>query len=257
MTSTSVPSSNHLLFDIPVSNNGGRARIIVYKKGIPESDCSVVSPAELGGFKSKEYLAINPQGKVPALKCQSTGLCLAESDTVCRYLLTAYAHVGPSFQPDNPLSNKIARFHDMYLTTIQSCLYRAAPPFGSFGIRKDALREYCKQLYFIAELIDATGPYLCGKNISLADATVFPSIVFASFMFPKFEEGIMEQQAIPPMIQEWYQRMIDTDAAFQKVYEEVSVLHTGRMFCESLDLIDYHSFYTDDKDDWRAEHMGG
>jgi glutathione S-transferase len=79
---------------------------------------------ELGGFKSDEYLAINPQGKVPALKCESTGLCIAESDTVARYLMSTYASEGPSFQPDNPISNMIARFHDIYLTSIQMCLYK-------------------------------------------------------------------------------------------------------------------------------------
>ena len=88
-----------------------------------------LSPAELGGFKSEEYLAINPQGKVPALKCASTGLFLAESDTVARYLMSTYANQGPSFQPDNPKSNMIARFHDMYLSTIQMCLYKVRPCF--------------------------------------------------------------------------------------------------------------------------------
>lgn len=220
-TGITAASSKHVLFDIPVSNNGGRARIILYKKGVPESECCIMSPADIGGFNCEGYLAISPQGKVPSLKCQDSGLCLAESDTVCRYLLSHYAYLGPSFQPDNPLSNEIARFHDMYLTTIQSCLYRAVPPFGSFGDRKEAIQEYSRQLYVIAKLMQEDGPYLCGKVVSLADATVFPSIVFASFMLPKFEHGLVEQP-IPTKIEEWYQRMIDTDSAFRQVYEEVS-----------------------------------
>lgn len=191
-----------------------------YKKEIPESECSIVSPSELGGFKSEEYLKINPQGKVPSLKCQTTGEAFAESDTVCRYLMDTYSHLGPSFQPTNPLSNEIARFHDMYLTTIQSCLYRAAPPFGSFGTRKDALKEYSKQLYVIADLMVDDATYMCGDEVSLADATVFPSIVFATFMFPKFDFGA-ETDPIPQKIQFWFQRMMDTDSAFQKVYNEV------------------------------------
>ncbi|KAG7350436.1 protein kinase C inhibitor [Nitzschia inconspicua] len=217
---SALSTSKHVLFDTPVSNNGGKARIILYKKGIPEEECCVMSPAELGGFKSEDYLAISPQGKVPALKCQETGLCLAESDTVCRYLLSKYSYLGPSFQPDNARSNEIARFHDMYLTTIQSCLYRAVPPFGGFGDRMEALQEYSRQLYVISKLMDEDGPYLCGKDVSLADAAVFPSIVFASFMYPKFEHGIVGKP-IPKNIEEWYQRMIDTDSAFQRVHEEI------------------------------------
>ena len=224
-----------------------------YKKEIPESECAVVSPMELGGFKSEGYLAINPQGKVPSLKVQATGQSIAESDTVCRYLLSTYSHLGPSFQPDNPLSNEIARFHDMYLTTIQACLYKAGPPFGTFGTRKDALQEYSRQLYLVSKLMDDTGPYMCGNEVSLADATVFPSIVFATVMFPKFEFGA-ERQPIPKNIEDWFQRMIDSDSAFQKVYNEVSgnnatrfcnaskqcdreILHCAVLCCTSLETI--------------------
>jgi len=223
-TGSMKSTAKNLLFDLPVSNNGGRARIILYKKEIPESECTVVTPMDVGGFRSEEYLAVNPQGKVPSLKCQTTGQSFAESDTVCRYLLSTYSDLGPSFQPENPLSNEIARFHDMYLTTIQTCLYRAGPPFGSFGTRKDALKEYSRQLYVISDLMNDQGPYMCGDEVSLADATVFPSVVFASFMFPKFEfqEGSSQQQPIPKKIEDWFQRMIDTDSAFQKVYNEVS-----------------------------------
>jgi len=225
-----APSAKNLLFDVPVSNNGGRARIILYKKEIAESECTIVTPMDVGGLRSEEYRAINPQGKMPALHSQTTGLSLAESDTICRYLLSEYSSLEPSFQPDNPLSNEIARFHDMYLTTIQTCLYKPGPPFGSMGSRKDALKEYSKQLYIIANLMvdddDDEGPYMCGKEVSLADATVFPSIVFASYMFPKFEfqekeNSQQRQPPIPKKIEEWYQRMIDTDSAFQKVYNEM------------------------------------
>ena len=192
-----------------------------YKKGISESECTVVSPTDVGGFRSEEYLAISPQGKVPSLKCQTTGRSFAESDTICRYLLSTYPDLGPSFQPENPYSNEIARFHDMYLTTIQRCLYSAAPPFGSFGTRKDALKEYSRQLYIIADLMDKEGPYMIGNEVSLADATVFPSIVFATCMFPKFEfDG--HREPIPKKIEEWFQRMIDTESAFKKVHDEVS-----------------------------------
>jgi len=228
-TSDIASTAKNLLFDIPVSNNGGLARIILYKKEIPESECTIVTPMELGGFKSEKYLAINPQGKVPSLKCQTDGRSFAESDTVCRYLISTYSDLGPSFQPDNPLSNEIARFHDMYLTTVQTCLYKAGPPFGIYGSRKDALKEYSKQLYVIAELMGDEGLYMCGDEVSLADATVFPSIVFASFMYPKFDtEGLFEgKPPIPKKIEDWYQRMIDTDSAFKKVYDEISGALSG------------------------------
>mmetsp|Transcript_107966 Transcript_107966/g.220429 ORF Transcript_107966/g.220429 Transcript_107966/m.220429 type:complete len:372 (+) Transcript_107966:172-1287(+) len=223
-------TAKHLLFDVPISNNGGRVRIILYKKEIPESECTVVTPMELGGFKSEKYLAINPQGKVPSLKRQTDGLSFAESDTVCRYLMSTYSDFGPSFQPDNPLSNEIARFHDMYVTTIQTWMYMPPPPFGSYGSRKDAMKEFSKQLYIISHLMDDKGSYMCGNEISLADATVFPTIVFAVCALPKFDtKGLFEEgkSPIPKKIEDWYQRMIDTDSAFKKVYDEISGALSG------------------------------
>ena len=90
----SVPT----LYDVPVSNNGARCRIIIYKKvaplpelnhihlqnipsrkpssptspdprrpspttkqGLTEQDITIAPPSFLGGLKSPEYLALNPQ----------------------------------------------------------------------------------------------------------------------------------------------------------------------------------------------------
>ena len=41
------------LFDLPVSNNGARVRMILYYKGL-EGEVDVVSPMELGGLKAEE-----------------------------------------------------------------------------------------------------------------------------------------------------------------------------------------------------------
>ena len=181
---------------------------------------TVSSPSEIGGLKSDEYLKINPQSKVPALKNQITGLCIAESDTVSRYLLSEYAHVGPSFDPNNPVANMIARIHDVYLSPIQTCLYKPGPPFGIYGTRKDALAEYSRQLGIIANnyMVDG-GSYLCGNEVTIADATLFPSMVFASRFFPKFDSGL--DQPIPSKIEAWFQSLIENDPAFKKVYDEV------------------------------------
>jgi glutathione S-transferase len=180
---------------------------------------TIMSPAEIGGIKSNEYRAINPQEKVPALKCTTTGLCIAESDTIARYLLSEYAHIGPSFHPNNPIANMMARLHDVYLSPIQTCLYKPGPPFGALGTRKDALTEYSRQLGIIANYMVNDGPYLCGDFVSIADATLFPSIVFASHFFPKFDSGL--EQPIPAKIEAWFQGLIANDSAFSRVYDEV------------------------------------
>eukprot|EP00527_Entomoneis_sp_CCMP2396_P004473 CAMPEP_0198146472 /NCGR_PEP_ID=MMETSP1443-20131203/29598_1 /TAXON_ID=186043 /ORGANISM="Entomoneis sp., Strain CCMP2396" /LENGTH=345 /DNA_ID=CAMNT_0043810455 /DNA_START=252 /DNA_END=1289 /DNA_ORIENTATION=+ len=205
---------------MPVSNNGARCRLIMYKKGLTENDVGIVYPSELGGLKAEEYLKVNPQGKMPSMVCSENGLKLAESDTIARYIMSKYASVGPSFQPDNPKSNLISRLHDMYLTSIQGCMYKAQGNFGPFGTRKDAIAEYVKQLKVIEDLIDPNdgGMYLCGSEVSLADATLFPSCVFANFMLPKFDVN----PPLPPKMTQWFIDLREKDPAFIKVYDEIT-----------------------------------
>jgi len=217
---TMSTSSKHTLYDLPVSNNGARCRLILYKKKIPSEDVAIVSPATLGGLKSDEYLALNPQGKMPLLTSQD-GINLPESDTICRYLMSTYADKGPSFLPDDPTSNLIARIHDMYITTIQGCLYKPSPPFGIYGTRQDALKELQKQLQVIEDLVsgERDGYYLCGADCSLADVTLFPTMVFIKEMLPKFEPYAND---LPPKLSKWFDDVKANDADFMKVHDEVN-----------------------------------
>lgn len=230
--SATIPK--HTLYDVPVSNNGARCRIILYKKGIPESEVKIISPMELGGLKSPEYLALNPQGKMPLLTISASSdnndgiSSIPESDTIARFLLSEYADNGPSFLPNNVKSNLIARLHDMYLTTIQGCMYKATPPFGPFSTRKDALLEYCKQLRVIDDLLgeEGTSTYLCGDEVSLADATLFPSLVFATYILPKFVISSNKEEqdslTVPTKLNSWYHNIISNDDVFSRVHNEIT-----------------------------------
>lgn len=172
----------------------------------------------MGGLNSDEYLAMNPEGKMPTLKVNESGESIPESDTICRYLLSKYATSSPSFQLENYKSNLIARLHDVYLSPIQGCMYKASPPFASFGTRKKALAEFQRQMQIIDNLIEDGGMYLCGEEVSLADATLFPTMVFAKYMLPKFDV----EEPLPSKINKWFNSMIESDPDFRKVYDEVS-----------------------------------
>lgn len=211
-------SAKSTLYDLPVSNNGARCRIILYKKEIPDEEVTIASPMDLGGLKTPEYLALNPQGKMPLLSIKD-GMSIPESDTICRYLMNTYADKGPDFLPNDPRSNLISRIHDMYITTIQGALYKATPPFGIYGTRSDAFNELKKQLKVIDDLIenDKDGIYLCGNEVSLADASLFPTMVFIAEMLPKF--GI--DDGVPSKLTNWFREVREKDADFAKVYGEV------------------------------------
>ena len=56
-----------------------QVRIIIYKKGL-EDVISIKTPAAFGGLKSPEYLALNPQGKMPTLIFPAGGDPIPESE---------------------------------------------------------------------------------------------------------------------------------------------------------------------------------
>ena len=219
-----LSDSDHILFDLPVSNNGARVRAVIYHKQLSQQQVEIVSPMKLGGLKSAEYMAVSPQGLMPAMLIQKeheSGMKhLSESDTIARYLLAEYSNVGPSFQPDNPRSNQICRWHDVYLTTIQGCLYKPASrfPIGDYADRKSAITAFKKNLNIIEGFMSDEGMYLCGNEVSLADASLFPTCIFANYMLPKFDDS---QPPLPPKLAAWFENVRNNDPVFSKIYDEI------------------------------------
>lgn len=219
------------LYDVPVSNNGARARMVLLYKLVPESEVAVVSPAELGGLKSEAYLAANPQGKMPLLTL-GTGESIPESDTIARYLCARFAERGPALQPAEPLaaarSDRICRLHDIYLAPVQTAMYKVAgsggsqafPPFGGFGSRAAALDELVRQLRVLETYADEGGPYLLGAEPTLADCTVWPSAVFWAHMLPKF--GLEVLALFGPRLEAWMGQMARADAVGARVHAEIT-----------------------------------
>jgi diadenosine tetraphosphate (Ap4A) HIT family hydrolase/glutathione S-transferase len=254
-TSDSIVASesDHVLYDVPVSNNGARCRIILYKKNISRDMVDIVSPASIGGLKSDAYLKLSPLGLMPCLVIHRNARdggadsptddlsCLVESDTIARYLLSEYSASGPSFMPDDPRSNQICRWHDMYLSTIQGCLYKPSSrlPIGDYPDRKSAINAYRRNLDIIEGFVSrsydcegeddngttssSTPAYLCGRGeVSLADATLFPSCVFASYMLPKFDaDATRPIPPLPPRLTRWFDDLRHNDEVFSKVYDEI------------------------------------
>jgi len=205
------------LFDIPVSNNGARCRMVLYYKAVSEQEVAISSPMDLGGLRSDVYLDLNPQGKMPLLTLAG-GEPIPESDTIARFLCARFAGQGPDLMPRDPVNaakvDRICRLHDIYLGAVQPAMYKAAgsggvatfPPFGSFASRRDALAELARQLEVLESYADATGPYLCGPEPTLADCTVWPTALFWQHMLPKFEE--FEGKAIfGPRLERWASHM--------------------------------------------------
>ncbi|CAM9285717.1 unnamed protein product [Discosporangium mesarthrocarpum] len=221
MTSAARPK----IFDMPVSNNGARCRFIIYEKGL-ENDIDIVSPMDIGGLKSEQYLALNPHGKMPMLVTE-TGESIPESDTIARYLMDRFEGKGCSFIPSTLESRMkseiICRLHDTYITTIQQgCMYKAVPPFGIHSSRVAALADLEAQLKTMESLASESGPFLAGEELSLADASVLPTMSFICFMMPKF--GKEESSFLGPRLQAWWKHMCQHKVGGRIVEEITSPL---------------------------------
>lgn len=224
------------LYDMPVSNHGARVRMLLYKLGL-ENDVKVTSPMEIGGLRSEEFLALNPQGKMPLL-VEDDGIVVWEADAICRHLLEKHAASADSMSPADlaarTSSELLCRLHDAYIGPIQGCMYKPAPPFGRFGTRRAALQELRAQLATAESLCTDGGPYLCGSTLSLADATLFPTLVFVVHMLPKFDESLIAADdavasaprdaaagALGPRLLAYWTHMTKVDPIGMRVHAEI------------------------------------
>jgi len=230
---TAASALKSVLYDVPVSNHGARVRMIINSKGIA-SEVAMKPPTELGGLTSPEYRRLNPQGKMPLLVTDN-GYPIAESDTISRYLIDKYSGTGPSFVPNDArlriLSEQLSRQHDIYISPLQGAMYKAPGfPLSIFGTdRGKALDELVKQVSNLEGLLqtfDAVhgpnlrkGGYLCGSEISLADATIFPTMVFCQFMLPRF----FDVQVPGSLLRDWFERLSSSDSSANQVKEEIEV----------------------------------
>jgi len=201
---------------MPVSNNGARNRLIIYWKGL-ENKVNIKSPMELGGLKSDDYLKLNPQGKMPLLVL-SSGEALPESEVISQYLVDKFRGEGPSLLPPTPEARAKAalgtRIHDIYITSVQACMYRAMEPQE----REGGIAVIAKQLDILEELCEA-GPFFVGDQPSTADAALFPTFIFMTFILPSIF-GWGDVFFNKPKLQAWYEHM-KKDEAGSRVYTEV------------------------------------
>lgn len=151
----------------------------------------------------------------------SDGFSIVESDCIARYLLDKHSNTPPTLIPSNlyekSLSDQICRVHDVYISPIQGCMYKApGTMFSTFGTdRKAALAELKRQLVGIESMLasldshttlGANRPFLCGSEISLADITLFPTILFCDFMLPLFF-GVKREEYLGVRLRNWYDYM--------------------------------------------------
>ncbi|HYI48647.1 MAG TPA: glutathione S-transferase family protein [Allosphingosinicella sp.] len=155
-------------------------------------------------MKDADYLAINPMGKVPALKHGDT--IVTETAAICAYLADAFPDTGLAPPPGHRQRGAYYRWLFFAAGPVEAAVtnkalkvevsdeQRAFVGYGSFDAAIDAL-----------EVAIAPGPYICGEQFTAADLYVGSQIGFG-MMFgsiekrPSFEAYFGRLQARPAAI---------------------------------------------------------
>jgi len=192
------------------------------------------------------FRSVNPQGKIPALSISQTGQVLWESQVILQFLEDSHVALGGegrALVPLAPLDRAHMRLvvatHDLYLaspnctqpgafTHTQGCMY--VPPPHSKHVttrwidrptRAAKLRECWKQLDVLESL--CRGPFFCGDDVSLADLTVFPTVIFFLFFTPRvfgWEDGAVFHGR--PRLKYWFEEGMIALPAARRVHDEVT-----------------------------------
>lgn len=172
--------------------NGHKASIALQELDLPHTIRHVNVFA--GEGRTPEYLAINPAGKVPAIRDEAAGLTLTESNAILLYLADKAAAMpagmtGVRLVP----ADGADRTRALELLFLQASL--VGPMFGQrfhfsmFGPETVpyAIRRYEEQGEQIDALCDgllATGPYFLGADYSIVDIAFFGWYHAAQKMYP-------------------------------------------------------------------------
>jgi glutathione S-transferase len=223
------PAQQHILYDVPVSNYCARVRYILYAKGlVDDGSVALVHPSSLGGLKSEAYTSLNSHSKMPLWHLpEGVNLpgdandCIYEADAIARYVLAKWSASGPSFTPPTPeaaaLSDMAIRVMDTYIFPHQGCMYKAMEA----DARAAGLSALAAELDVLEGLLSADGPRVVGGNsLTLADASLFPTLIFCAEILPK-HFGWADLWATRSKLGAYYKHVTGADPAGVKVFEEM------------------------------------
>ena len=161
--------------------NPPKVSIVLEELGVPYEEI----PVPLSDVKKPEYVAINPNGRLPAIHDPNTGITLWESGAIVEYLIERYdtSH-RLSFARGTPESYHAKQWL-YFQATGQGPYYGQAAWFKKFHSEHvpSALERYTKEVHRVSGVLDGylakqnqehrsadgDGPWLVGNKFSYAD----------------------------------------------------------------------------------------
>lgn len=158
--------------------NPPKVAILLEELGLPYE----VTPTEFSDVKKPEYLAINPNGRLPAIHDPNTNLTLWESGAILEYLIERYDTTHKLSFPPGSNESYHAKQWLFFQVSGQAPYYGQAAWFKKYHPEPvpSALQRYVGEIHRVTGVLDgylakqhveagSGGPWLVGGRISYAD----------------------------------------------------------------------------------------
>jgi glutathione S-transferase len=152
----------------------------------------VLTDISTGAQRKIEYLAINPMGKVPALK--DGDVTLAESAAICAYVAERY----PQARLTPPVGDPLRARFLYWLFFLPACIEPAMVQIAT-KLEMNSVAAGWGDSQRVFDVLDAAlekGPWILGENFSAADVAIGTALNFSVRLFkmvpsrPSFETYI-------------------------------------------------------------------
>lgn len=193
--------------------NPPKVAIIMEELGLPYE----VIPIKLADIKKPEYLAVNPNGRLPAIHDPNTDITLWESGAIIEYLIEVYDQQHRlSFPPGSPESYHAKQWL-YFQASGQGPYYGQAVWFKNFHSEQlpGAIERYVREVNRVSGVLEGylveqkkdkggrDGPWLVGNKLSYADLAFIPWQGLVEMIFG--QEGYNMDEF--PHLREWLVKM--------------------------------------------------
>ena len=214
--------------------NPPKVAIVLEELGVP----CIFKPIEFSDVKKPEFLAINPNGRLPAIHDPNTDLTLWESGAIIEYLIERYDTENLLGFAPGTAESYLAKQWLYFQTTGQGPYYGQAIWFKKYHAEQlpSAIDRYVKEINRVSGVLEGhlarqkekvggsapgDGPWLVSDKFSYADLAFIPWQFVAGMFFPK-EEYTEDDY---PLVKEWLGRMTSREAVksvLEKAFKPLS-----------------------------------
>ncbi|KAL2199884.1 glutathione S-transferase [Corynascus similis CBS 632.67] len=210
--------------------NPPKVAIILDELGLPYE----IDAVPFSDVKKPEYLAINPNGRLPSIRDPNANLTLWESGAIVEYLIEKYDTNHKLSFPAGSNEAYLAKQWLFFQTTGQGPYYGQAVWFTKFHPENlpSAIDRYTNEIKRVTGVIEGhlarqkeehgakegfDGPWLVGNKLSYADIAFLPWQFFAKNIIGK--TGKYDEDEFP-LVKEWVGKLLARESAKKALITE-------------------------------------